>query len=212
VRVRPSLKSRRMSHNTWIHRVARVAVRPLVATRIAPNHITSLRLALGLVAAGALAHGDEVWRNWGAGIFLFSMFLDRADGELARLSGKTSPRGHTYDLIADTIANVVAFIGLGIGLRDSMFAAWAPPMGIAAGAAIAVILLLVVRLENLHGARAGELGGIGGFDPDDALLILPLAVWLGGADWLLPAAAIGAPGFAVLMWVKFRGRLRGTGP
>jgi phosphatidylglycerophosphate synthase len=200
-----------MSHNTWIHRAVRVAVRPLAGTPIAPNHITALRLALGLTAAGVLAHGDEVWRYWGAGIFLFSMFLDRADGELARLSGKTSPRGHTYDLIADSISNAVAFMGLGIGLRDGMFGIWAPPMGIAAGAAIAAILLLVVRLEGLHGARAGELSGAGGFDPDDALIILPIAVWLGGADWLLLASAIGAPGFAVLMWANFRGRLRGGG-
>lgn len=200
-----------MSHNTWIHRVVRVAVRPLVATRIAPNHITALRLVTGIAAAGAFAHGDEEWRYWGAGIFLFSMVLDRADGELARLSGKTSPRGHMYDLISDSISNVVAFIGLGVGLRDGLFGVWAPPMGIAAGAAIAAILLLVVRLEDLHGARAGELSGLGGVDPDDALFVLPLVVWLGGADWLLLAAAIGAPGFALLMLAKFRGRLRGGG-
>lgn len=201
-----------MSHNTWIHRAARLAVRPLATTRIAPNHVTTLRLVTGFAAAGVLAHGDDAWRHWGAGIFLFSMFLDRADGELARLSGKTSPRGHTYDLVSDSASNALAFLGLGVGLRDGMFGAWASPMGFAAGAAIAAILLLVVRLENLHGARAGELGGLGGFDPDDAMLILPLAVWLGGADWLLLAAAVGAPGFALLMLAKFRSRLRGTAP
>jgi len=200
-----------MSHNTWIHQAVRVAVRPLVATRIAPNHITSLRLVTGIAAAVVLAQGDEVWRYWGAGIFLFSMFLDRADGELARLSGKMSPRGHMYDLIADSISNAMAFIGLGVGLRDGMFGAWAPPMGIVAGAAIAAILLLVVRLEDLHGARAGELSGLGWVDPDDAMLILPFAVWLGGADWLLLAATIGAPGFALFMVAKFRDRLSGAG-
>ncbi len=189
-----------------------MAVRPLVATRIAPNHITTLRLATGLAAAGALAHGDEAWRYWGAGIFLFSMFLDRADGELARQSGKTSPQGHTYDLISDGATNALAFAGLGVGLRDGLFGTWAPSMGFAAGAAIAAILLLVLRLEYLYGARAGELGARGGFDPDDALLILPLAVWLGGADWLLLAAAIGAPSFALFMVAKFRNRLRGAGP
>jgi len=196
-----------------MHRAVRVAVRPLIHTRIAPNHLTALRLALGLAAAGAFAHGDGTWRHWGAGIFLFSMFLDRADGELARLSGKTSPRGHTYDLISDAVSNALAFLGLGIGLRAGAFGAWAPLMGLAAGAAIAAILLLIVRLEERHGARAGELSGMGGFDPDDALLVLPLAVWLGGADWLLLAAAIGAPAFALLMMAKFRGRLRGgAGP
>ncbi len=200
-----------MSHNTWIHRTVRVAVRPLVATPLTPNHVTIVRLVTGLAAAGAFAHGGEAWRHWGAGIFLLSMFLDRADGELARLSGKSSARGHFFDLISDALSNALAFAGLGIGLRDSMFGTWAPLMGLVAGAAIAAILLLVVRLEDLHGARAGELRGAAGFDPDDAMLVVPLAVWLGGADWLLLAAAVGAPGFALFMALKFRARWRGAG-
>jgi archaetidylinositol phosphate synthase len=200
-----------MSHNTWIHRAVRVAVRPLAATRIAPNHVTTLRLVTGIAAAGAFAYGDETWRYGGAGLFLLSMFLDRADGELARVSGKTSPAGHSYDLVSDSVSNALAFLGLGIGLRDGLFGAWAPLMGLAAGAAIAAILLLVVRLEHLHGARAGELAPLGGFDPDDALLIVPVAVWLGAANWLLLAAAAGAPVFALLMLVKFRRRLGGAG-
>ncbi len=200
-----------MSHNTWIHRAVRVAVRPLVATPLTPNHVTAVRLATGIAAAGAFAQGDAAWRMWGAGVFLVSLFLDRADGELARLSGKTSPRGHVYDLMGDALSNALAFLGLGIGLRDGLFGAWAPILGLIAGAAIAGILLLIVRLEALKGARAGELGGFAGFDPDDAMLVVPVAIWLGGADWLLLAAAVGAPAFAVLMLVKFRRGLRGAG-
>ncbi len=56
-----------MSHNTWIHRTVRIAVRPLAAGPITPNQVTTLRLAVGLVAAAALAHGDDAWRGWGAG-------------------------------------------------------------------------------------------------------------------------------------------------
>ncbi len=40
-----------MSHNTWIHRAVRVAVRPLAAGPITPNQVTTLRLAVGLGAA-----------------------------------------------------------------------------------------------------------------------------------------------------------------
>ena len=198
-----------MSHDTWIHRSVRVAVRPLAATPVTPNHLTTLRLAVGFAAALALAEGSDLWRHVGAGVFLFGMLLDRADGELARLSGKTSPWGHTYDLASDALSNAAAFFGLGVGLRHGGFGAWAPVMGLAAGLAIAAILWLVMKLEERHGARTGELGGAAGFDPDDALLVLPLLIWLGLADWLLAAASLGAPAFALFMFVLFRRRLAG---
>jgi len=201
-----------MSHNTWIHRVARVGVRPLVKTAVTPNQITTLRLAVGIAAAIALAVGSDVWRHWGAGIFLLSMLLDRADGELARLSGKTSPGGHKYDLISDSVCNALAFLGLGIGLTASPFGSWAPLMGAVAGLAIAAILWLVIKLEQRGGERAGELAGAAGFDPDDAMLVVPICIWFGLSEWLLASAAVGAPLFAVFMvlWFRFGPRQAGS--
>ena len=198
-----------MSHNTWIHRIVRVAVRPLARTAVTPNQITTVRLVVGLAAAAALAHGSTLWLNLGAFVFVLSMLLDRADGELARLSGKSSPWGHTYDLVSDALCNALAFVGLGFGLAragggigDGMIA-----LGLLAGVAIAAILWLVMLVERQEGQRSAELQGAAGFDPDDAMLMLPLAVWLGIADWLVVAAAIGAPVFALYMFVKFRRNL-----
>ncbi len=198
-----------MSHNTWIHRAVRVAVRPLAATPVTPNQLTTLRLAVGVAAGLALAQGGDAWRHLGAGLFLLGMLLDRADGELARQSGKTSPWGHSYDLVSDALSNAVAFIGLGVGLRYGSYGGWAPVMGLTAGLAIAGILWLVMKMEERHGARAGEIGGFAGFDPDDALLALPLLVWLGQAEGLLAAASLGAPAFAVFMLIHFKRRLSG---
>jgi phosphatidylglycerophosphate synthase len=200
-----------MSHNTWIHRTARVVARPLARTPVTPNQVTTLRLAAGLAAAAALAQGESDWRHWGAGMFVLSMYLDRLDGELARLGGKTSPWGHRYDLFSDTLCNALVFLGLGIGLRAGEFGAWAPVMGLVAGLAIAAILWLVVRMEARYGARAGELGSSAGFDPDDAMIAVPVLVWLGLSDWLLAAACLGAPAFAIYMALKFRAALRGPG-
>ena len=200
-----------MSHNTWIHRVARIAARPLARTPVTPNQVTTLRLVAGLAAAAAFAQGDPGWRDWGAGAFVLSMFLDRLDGELARAGGKTSPWGHRYDLISDTLCNAIAFLGLGIGLRAGTLGAWAPLVGLAAGLAVAAILWLVMRMEARHGVRAGELRWSAAFDPDDALIAVPLLVWLGLSDWLLLAAGIGAPAFAIFMLWKFGAALRGSG-
>jgi phosphatidylglycerophosphate synthase len=199
-----------MSHDTWIHHIARAAVLPLTKTSVSPNQLTTVRLAAGVAAAAAFAAGASPWPEIGGGIFILAMLLDRADGELARLTGKTSPGGHTYDLIADATSNALAFVGLGIGLSAGVLGGWAVPLGIVAGLAIAAVLWLVMRVEAAAGARAAELKGKGGFDPDDAMLVVPIAVWLGGALPLLVAAAIGAPAFALLFYAKFRGRLKGA--
>ena len=200
-----------MSHSTWFHKVARVTVvKPLVNTPVTPNHLTFVRLAAGLAAAAALAVGDETWRNWGAGLFVVSMLMDRADGDLARLTGRTSPWGHKLDLITDALCNTLIFVGLGIGLRAGEWGGWAIPMGVLAGAAVALILFLVLRIEALEGARAAEIGNIAGFDPDDAILAVPIALWLGWAEGLLLAACIGAPTFALFFVWLFRRKLKGA--
>ena len=193
-----------MSHNTWMHRIVRPAVRPLVNTAVTPNHLTTVRLLTGLAATGLVASGTPAMMSWGAGLFLVSMLFDRADGILARLSGKTSEFGHKFDLVTDALCNAIIFVGLGVGNMGSHFGAWAVVLGLLAGGAVATILLVVVRAESLEGARAAELAGAAGFDPDDAMLIIPLMLWLGWSQWLLIAAAIGAPAFAVYVVWKFR--------
>ncbi len=203
-----------MSHNTWIHRLARVAiVRPLAATPVTPNQLTTLRLAGGLAAAAFLATGAAPWIHVGGAVFVVSMVLDRADGELARATGRTSARGHVYDLWADALSNALAFVGLGIGLGSSELGMWAIPMGVLAGGAIAAVLWMTVRMEALGGERAAELGSFAGFDPDDAVLAVPVAVWLGWSLPLLWAATIGAPAFALLFAaILYRRRTRARRP
>jgi phosphatidylglycerophosphate synthase len=44
-----------------------------------------------------------------------SNFLDHSDGELARVSGKSSRLGHVYDLVSDAAVTVVIFLAIGIG-------------------------------------------------------------------------------------------------
>lgn len=201
-----------MSHNTWIHRGARVLVRPLAKTSVTPNQITVLRLLTGLAAVFCFAMADPVhWIHWGAGLFLLSMLLDRADGELARLTGKYSAFGHKLDLVSDALINGLVFVGIGWGvMRTTDLWIWGLVLGVIAGAAVALILWQVIRMEGLEGERAGEIQGAAGFDPDDGIIGVPILMLLGLGKWLIIAAAICAPAFAVFMLWKFRRELRNS--
>ena len=70
-----------MVGDSWTHRLARPLVRPLVGTRVTPNHLTTLRLLTGLGACAALAVGDRGLEIWGGWLWLASALRDRADGE-----------------------------------------------------------------------------------------------------------------------------------
>ena len=187
-----------MSHNTWLHKAAGVIAKPLVNTPVTPNQVTTVRLAAGIGAAVLMAMGTQYWMNIAGGLFIASMILDRADGVLARLSDKTSPGGHLYDLLADAISNGLIFVGLGIGLRTGTYGSDALIYGVIAGGSVASVLFLVLKLEDLDGERAGEIGAFFGFDPDDAMLLVPVAIWVGWSEQVLVAASIGAPFFVVL--------------
>ena len=148
--------------------------------------------------------GQDFWTYFASGAFVLSIVLDRADGALARISGKTSLWGHKYDLLSDAICNSLMFVGIGIGLRGSDLGLWAVPLGILAGLSVAAILFLVILAESHDGIRAAELKGAKGFDPDDAILLVPVAMAIGWGYYLIVAAAIGACIFSLFFYWKFR--------
>ncbi len=202
-----------MSHNTWIHRVARVTVvKPLVHTAVTPNQVTTVRLLTGIAAAVVIGAGSPLWQNLGAAVFVLSVVLDRADGDLARLTGRTSASGHRYDMIADAVSNALVLIGLGIGLRDGGFGHLSVSMGLVAGVSVAAILWLVMRIEELKGTRAAELPSVAGFDADDAVLLIPVFIWLGQAEGLLAGAFFIAPLVAAWFFAMMRKKLPPSEP
>jgi len=56
----------------------------------------------------------------------------------------------------------------------------------------------VVRIEEQKGQGAAEIGNSFGFDPDDAMLFVPVAVLVGWSEGLILAASIGASLFAAV--------------
>ncbi|MDP7123483.1 MAG: CDP-alcohol phosphatidyltransferase family protein, partial [Alphaproteobacteria bacterium] len=81
----------------WDQRLASIMVRPLARTPITPNQITVFTLVLALAAAALFAVGDKTAANWAAGMFILARFMDHFDGELARMTGKTSLLGYYLD-------------------------------------------------------------------------------------------------------------------
>ncbi|MBN3790208.1 CDP-alcohol phosphatidyltransferase family protein [Burkholderia sp. Ac-20353] len=186
---------------TWDARLARSLVRPLVDTPVTPNHLTTVRLLIGLAGAWCLAQGTFGWCNAGAFLIVLSNFVDHTDGELARISGKSSNIGHFYDLAADALVTIALFVSMGVGIVAQGGQMAAPPvlLGALAGAAVALIFFLRMRIESFAGKVGTKQAFVGGFETEDVLYLLPLVTLADGVEPFLLAASIGAPLFAA--WV-----------
>jgi archaetidylinositol phosphate synthase len=184
----------------WDQRLARASIRPLVATPITPNQITTLSLAIGLLAALLYAQGGSAM-HLGAACFVLSFWLDHADGELARMTGRTSSFGHYYDLAAGGAVLVALFIGMGICAGRDTLGASSVGLGIAAGLATALIFVLRMELERRAGKAAVRQPNLLGFEMEDVMYLVGPITWLGLLQPFLILAGVGAPLFALfVLW------------
>lgn len=191
----------------WDARLARRLVTPLKDTWVMPNHLTTARLALGLGAAAAFARGTYGWSNIGALLLILSNFFDHTDGELARISGKTSRVGHLYDIASDAAVTILLFIAMGVGLsRMPGTAPEFPPaaLGGLSGCAIATIFFLRMRIEELLGKAAIQQASLVGFETEDVLYLLPLVTLCNGVAPFLLTASICAPLYAIWVVIDYR--------
>lgn len=190
-----------MNVKPWDARIAFWLVRPLQDSSITPNHLTTVRLVVGLAAAAAFATGR--WPNLGALLFALSNLLDHTDGELARLTGKTSRMGHVYDLASDACVHILLFVSIGFGLFFTGAGAWTLPSGLAAGLAVTAIFHMRERIEKQHGKTAARQPRIAGFELEDVLYLLPVVTLFDSLKPFLIAAAIGAPIAALIVGRQF---------
>ena len=193
-----------MSTTTWTHLLARPVIRPLIGTAVRPNHITTLRLLTGIAACVAFAWGNRAGMEWGGGLWMVSAFLDRADGELARLANMMSPQGHRYDYLADVWVNSLFFVAIGMGLRHSVLGNWSLPLGLLSGFSTLLASVFAERLESRFPPGAKAISGRWGFDPDDALYLMGPFAWLGWLTPVLVAASVGATTAVVILGIRLR--------
>ena len=180
-------------------RLARAAVRPLASTPITPNMVTLFGMFLGLCAGCLLALGDQTTVHSAAALFMIAVWMDHADGELARLTGKTSRIGHYLDHVGAMTSYVAMFVGAGVGLRHGPLGYWTVVAGITAGVSIVGIFTTRLLIEEQLGSRAVQQPSMGGFEIEDTLYIVGPITWLGGLLPFVLIAGVGTPLF--LIWV-----------
>ena len=199
----------------WDQRLARWMVRPLVHTPVTPNHITTVRLLLGLAACGLFAMGTRPEILYAAGLFMLSNFVDHMDGELARLSGKSSRFGYHYDNYSDAFIHVTLFVCIGIGLQDSWIGSWAPYLGLIAGVSVSALFLMFWRIEQRAGTRQARQPMFKGIHLEDAMYFIGPITWGGGLIVLLLAGVALPPhlrGLARLEGARVSVRQAAGGP
>ncbi len=180
----------------WDQRLARLLIGPLRQSAITPNAITTSTLVFGLLGAWLLAQADTE-AHLGAALVMFAFLLDHADGELARLTGRTSTFGHYYDLFADAVVTSGLFIGIGLGLSASGLGDSAARLGLIAGGAVALAILFRLELERRAGKMSVRQPSLLGFEAQDILYLVGPVTWFGGLETFLMLAAIGAPLYAL---------------
>lgn len=197
-----------MSTDTIPHRIVRPMVRLLARTRVTPDHLTGLRLATAVACAAAFAQGGDFWVNVGAGIFVVSALLDRADGELARQTRRFSQYGHHFDLLSDCAAGVMAFVGLGIGAAGGPLGSMAIVLGLSAGIGVAT-LFWQINVQDL-GTLPQYVAGNGRVlvDPDDVMFVVPVLLWCFGAEPVVVATGTVPP--LIALWKALAHRRRGA--
>jgi len=209
----------------WDARLARQLVTPLLDSWVTPNHLTTVRLIVGVAAAAVFLPGTYGWSNLAALLLILSNFLDHTDGELARISGKSSRIGHVYDIASDAVVTILLFIAIGVGVGTSANAGAgvaatagssaaaafgsAPlvvpaALGALAGGAVALIFFLRMRIEEMAGKAGTQQTSLGGFETEDVLYLLPLVTLFNAVTPFLAAAAIGAPLFAIWVVIDYR--------
>lgn len=90
--------------------LAHLVVVPLAALRVPPPAVVAVHTLAGLAAAVELARRDYVVA---ALLIQVKTVLDNADGQLARLTGRTSTFGRYLDSECDLLVNAALFAALG---------------------------------------------------------------------------------------------------
>jgi phosphatidylglycerophosphate synthase len=134
--------------------VSLAITRRLVDTRVTPNQVSALCIALGLLSGVVAAQGGYACLLAGAALFKLNSILDGVDGELARVRWAYSRAGELLDSAGDNLANFSFFGGVTVA------ALRAGQTDLAAAGLIGLVLwalYLVFLYSRLSGSGRGDV-------------------------------------------------------
>lgn len=193
-----------MSEIPYDQRLAGFLVRPLINTSIHPNHLTATSLIFGIIAATFFATGDQAWWSFAALFFILAVFMDHTDGELARMSGKTSQFGHKFDFIVGGFNYTLLFITAGIGLYKAGYDSWVLFLGFMAGFSNLIILTIRMKIDQQHGSEAVRHPCFIGFNVEDFIYLIGPLTWFAGLIYFFVAFGLGTLGYLAWTLYEFR--------
>jgi len=148
--------------------------RQLVKTSITPNQISVATLVIGLLSAGLAATGGYLPFLFSGILFQFASILDGADGEVAKLTFRTSRRGEWIDTVCDQVSYVAFLVGLLVGVHHSALPAFYFRLGvlglIAASLSMLNISMYLIRQRESGSALAVRYGFQRGTGPLSRIL------------------------------------------
>ena len=140
------------------------------STGLSPNVWTCVGLVFAFASAAVYGLGIEFALIIGGILLLISGFFDIVDGQVAKVSQKTSTTGAFLDSVFDKIAEVAIFFGILIG-------GYAEPYLVF----LAITLSLLVSYTRSRGESLGvKLQGIGIGERAERLLVIGILGIVGG--------------------------------
>jgi len=191
-------------------KISLAITRRLVLTRITPDVITVVSVAVGLIGAAFFLSAAPGYQLIGALLFLAHSILDGCDGELARLKFMQSPRGAILDFWGDNVVHVGVFACMAVGLSFAQDATW--PLWLGALTVLATLGAAASQSRDIMlDTTVGDSGWIArfaeAFSHRDFIYLVIVMAAFGKAHGFLILASIGTPIFLVLLlWVGARRR------
>lgn len=177
----------------------------LMRLGVGPDPVTWFTLALAVIMALVLAHGGAGWLAAGGALYQAVSVIDCVDGDIARVTYRSSRRGALIDTACDMVANLGFYLGLTTGVvrtygPQHLAVAIALVGAIVFGVAAMSLLLrlgpqrgsfdvlraaLTVRLQRRPRLQAATLAFETLFKRDFYVL-LACVLCLGGLSWAVP--------------------------